>query len=194
MRKIFAAFVLVLAGCAAPGPQTTAGPKGWIVLSMVQEVAFVPAYVSIRPVGMEGDTRNLGLFGLDAFSMSQFDGLWGVAKAAALKPGTYEIYNFFLEQGGTKTQYRSRQDFSLQFEVRENEVAYLGEFRATRTRNKSLVDWISGATPYLLRSDHRARDVAVAAKGTPELQGVTSRTVALTPAKPTALIRATRAD
>jgi len=91
-------------------------------------------------------------------------------------------------------QYRSRQDFSLRFEVRENAVSYLGEFLTTRSRARGLVEWITGPTPYFLWSDHRLRDIAAAAKSTPEIQGLPSRTAQLEPAKPTPLIRATRAD
>ena len=193
MRRILAVVLALLAGCAAPGPQP-GEPHGWVVFSLVQEVAFAPAYLRIRPVGAEGDSRGLGIFLSDAFGMQNLDGHYGVAKAVALKPGTYEIYNFFLEQGGMKVQYRSRHDFSLRFEVRENAVSYVGQFLTTRTRAKGLVDWITGPTPYFLWSDHRARDVAAAAKATPEIQALPSRTVPLEPVKPTPLIRATRAD
>ena len=192
MRAILAVLVALLAGCAAPGPVT--GPKGWVAYSLVQEVAFAPAYLQIRPVGTEGEARFIGIFLTDAFSMQKLDGSWGVAKAVAVKPGTYEIYNFFLERGGTKTQYRSRQDFSLRFEVKENEVAYLGEFKATMTATKSLVDWIHGPSPYFIRSDRRDRDIAAAVKATPDVQSVASYTVTLTPVKPTPLIRPGRAD
>ena len=194
MKMILAFVLAILAGCAAPGPQATGEPHGWVVMSVVQEVAFAPAYLSVRPVGSEGAQRSIGIFLTDAFSMQQLDGHWGVAKAVALRPGTYEIYNFFLEQGGMKVQYRSRHDFSLRFEVRENVVSYLGEFKTTRTRAKGLVEWITGPTPYFLWSDRRARDIAAAAKATPEIERLPSRTVPLEPVKPTALIRAIRAD
>jgi len=193
MRKLLAVLLALLAGCAAPGPESTGAPHGWVVFSMVQEVAFAPAYLSVRPVSGEGG-RSLGILLADAFSIEQIGGHYGVAKAVALRPGTYEIYNFFLEQGGMKVQYRSRHDFSLRFEVRENAVSYLGEFLTTRSRARGLVEWITGPTPYFLWSDHRLRDIAVAAKATPEIQGLPSHTAQLEPAKPTPLIRATRAD
>ena len=193
MKKLLAAFALLLAGCAA-GPQTITGPKGWVVMSMVQEVAFAPAFLSIRPVGVDAEARNIGLFLTDAFSMDELDGSWGVVKAAPLRPGTYEIYNFFLEQGGTRTQYRSRQDFSLRFDVKENQVAYLGEFKATKTRTKSLADWLKGSSPYFIHSDRRARDMGVAATSVPELQGLPSQMVRLTPAKATPFVRTRRVD
>ena len=192
MRKLLAVFVLLLTGCAAPGPP--AGAHGWVVLSVLQEVTYTQAFLTIRPVDPPGEARNIGLFVTDAFNMQQFDGTWGVVQAVGLKSGTYEIYNFFLEQAGVGTKYRSISDFSLRFEVKENAVSYLGEFRATKTRVKGLVDWITGATPYFLRSDKRERDMAAAAKTTPAVQGLPSRYVELTPVKPTQLIRDTRAD
>ena len=192
MKKILAVLALLLAGCAA---QPVSGPKGWVVFSLVQEVAYAPAYITIRPAGLEEGSHTLGILLSDALSMHNLDGAWGVAKAVALKPGTYEIYNFFLDApGNPRVQYRSRNDFSLQFEVRENEVAYLGEFRATRTRTKSLVDWIKGPSPYFIRVDHRARDIFVAAKATPEVQGLPSRSVPLIPVKATPLITSIRVD
>lgn len=190
MRKLLAALVILLAGCAAPEIQ---GPKGWVAYSLVPEVAYGQAYLLVRPVGHEGGGRNVGLFMTDAFSMQQVGGHSGVAKAVAFKPGTYEIYNFFTEDG-SRMQTRSRQDFALRFEVKPGEVTYLGEFRATRTKAKTLVDWMKGPTPYFLWADHRARDIGLAVKATPEVQGLPSHTVRWDAVKPTPFVRTTRVD
>jgi hypothetical protein len=190
MRKLLAALAVLLAGCAAP---EITGPKGYVAYSLLTETAFGQAYLLVRPVGHEGGGRNVGLFMTDAFSMQTVAGTSGVVKAVAFKPGTYELYNFFMEDG-SRTQWRSRQDFALRFQVKPGEVTYLGEFRATRTRTKDLVDWLKGPTPYFLWADHRARDIGLAAKATPEVQGLPAHTVRFEAVKPTPFVRTTRVD
>jgi len=191
MKKLLLLFVvLLLAGCAAPEIQ---GPKGYVAYSMLAETAYGQAYLLVRPVGHEGGGRNVGIFMTDAFSMQTVGGNSGVVKAVAFKPGTYEIYNFFTEDGA-RVQTRSRHDFALRFEVRPDQVTYLGEFRATRTRAKDLVDWLKGPTPYFLWADHRARDIPIAAKATPEVQALPSHTVRFEVVKATPFVRTTRVD
>ena len=190
MGKLAAALLILLTGCAAP---EITGPKGYVAYSMLVESAYGQAYLLVRPVGHEGGGRNVGIFMTDAFSMTHVAGTAGVVKAVAFKPGTYEIYNFFTEDG-SRMQVRSRQDFALRFEVRPDQVTYLGEFRVARTKTKDLVDWIKGPTPYFLWADHRARDIGRAAKSTPEVQGLPSHTVRWEAVKPTPFVRTTRVD
>jgi hypothetical protein len=198
MRRLLFVLAFVLAACAGPGPTSTPStePRGWVVLSMLTEVNYAPALLYIRPVGAS-DGGGMGVVVLDAFSgnFQQIGGTPGVVKAASYPPGTYEVFNFYLELSGLpKRTYRSREDFALRFEVKPNEVAYLGEFVATRTQAKGLVDWISGPTPYFIRADRRERDIALATKATPELQGLPARTAVLNPVKPTPLIRSGRVE
>jgi len=163
---------------------------------MVTEVTYAPAILYIRPVGAS-DGGGMGLVVMDAFggNIQKLGAATGVVKAASYPPGTYEVFNFYLEAAGVpKRTYKSREDFALRFEVKANEVAYLGEFVATRTQVKGLVDWISGPTPYFIRADRRERDLAIATKATPELQGLPVQSVVLTPAKPTPFIRASRVE
>ena len=198
MTRLFAAFALVLAACAGPGPTSTPSsqPRGWVVLSMVTEVNYAPALLYIRPLGAS-DGGGMGVVVMDAFggNFQQLGGSPGVVKAATYPLGTYEIFNFYLEATGVpKRTYRSREDFALRFEVKPNEIVYLGEFVATRTATKGFVDWISGPTPYFIRADRRDRDIALATKATPELQGLPSHSAVLTPTKPTPFIRASRLE
>jgi hypothetical protein len=199
MRRMIVALALILAACAGPGPTSVPGnqPHGWVVLSMLTEVNYAPAIVYIRPVGAS-DGGGMGVVVLDALNgnMQKFGDTWGVVKTASYPPGTYEVFNFYLETTSMpKRTYRSREDFALRFEVKQNEVAYLGEFIATRTSVKGrLVDWIPEVTPYFIRADRRARDMAIATKATPELQGLPATTVALNPVKATPFIRSSRVD
>ena len=110
-------------------------------------------------------------------------------RIARLPAGQSHIVNFKLRYTPANFVHRSRADFSMPFEVKANEIAYIGEFLATGTKLKYSLGNIE--TAYFLMSNQQARDMPIAVAEHPELRDLPVR-VALTGTSPSPLLRTTR--
>lgn len=56
-------------------------------------------------------------------------------------PGKYEVYNFYLfyNSGTATTDFTSRQEFSIEFQVLPNQTTYLGNFLAHQVMAKNIL-------------------------------------------------------
>lgn len=78
-------------------------------------------------VFLEGDAPDYRIKSADGINDES-----GVVVTASLAPGRYEIFGFYLDfsNGAFSQAFSSAQPFSIPFEVRSGEVAYLGNYFA----------------------------------------------------------------
>ena len=74
----------------------------------------------------------------------------------------YHVTNFHLNYAPSKWTYRAKSDFSVPFEVKANEVVYLGEFLATATMLKNSFLIANIDKPYFLVPNQQERDMPIA--------------------------------
>jgi hypothetical protein len=116
-----------------------------------------------------------GLFQSDQHDWEERKGAVRVVQAPA---GTYRLANFRLVHSASNQKWSAREDFSVAFEVRPNEVTYLGEFLGTGVLGKAFLGFRAIEKPYFLVSDQQARDIPLAQKEKPELAGIAVRSIA----------------
>lgn len=144
MRRWIALVSLLVAGCAATIPTDYAGADaGYVVIGMgfLDRTPYSPVRLKFRRPGQEGE----GEFFFTNYSGGPFPGSRadyrtgdesGAVQVARLAPGRYEIFNFDARFGSPlgDRHYRARQPFSIAFDVRPNDVVYLGNFQVNPIR------------------------------------------------------------
>lgn len=179
--RLLALLVTVLAAIGlSPAANAQDRGKGWIVLSVSQERQMTTAIVVLRAFDDPENKQEVG-FSLSLFASDQHkwsDESTGVVRAIELPAGAWRLASFRLESSLTNRRWSPRQEFSVPFTVSPGEVSYLGEFLATGTYGKPFLGLRAVEKPYFLVSDQRARDLPIAIKDTPEISGLTVRSVA----------------
>lgn len=168
-------------------------PSGWIVVSLTRDKQYGTMEISIKPIAQGSGGRILGVTPLSFGSTRhQFsEKVDGYVKITKVPPGQYHITNFHLNYAPSKWTFRAKSDFSVPFEVKANEVAYLGEFLATATMLKNSFLIANIDKPYFLVSNQQERDMPIAVAEHPELKDLPVA-MALTGSPRTPFLRATR--
>ena len=89
----------------------------------------------------------------------------GVVQIVSLPPGRYEIFNFEarINLGTAYSVFSARRDFSIPFEIRPDEVVYLGNFQINPIRAKSgPFGRVVGLGPFFVVEDRAQVDLALA--------------------------------
>jgi hypothetical protein len=178
LRIVAAWLLLTLA--AIPGAVAQSDAKGWIVVSLSQDSSIFTVILVIRAYDDPGQKHEVGM-SLSSFASDQqkwSEGSEGYVRALQLPAGTYRLANFELKEVIANRRWSARNDFSIPFTVTANEVTYLGEFLGTGVLGKPFLGVRAIEKPYFLVSDQRTRDMPIAEKQTPELQGLPVRSVA----------------
>lgn len=186
---------LLLGGCAASGPTMPPGVSaGWVVVSMAKDMGYNVAELAIKPLDNSSGLRGMGFYAMNVgATLHEFGGKKeGYVKAAQFAPGTYHIVNFKLVYAATNSVYSSKADFSVPFEVKANEITYLGEFLATGTLAKLVIFVPSPERPYFILSDQQARDMPIAVAETPQLKDLPVKKAPLAKSSATPFFRTTR--
>lgn len=167
--------------------------SGWIVVSLTRDKQFGTMEISIKPLGQSSGGRTLGVTPLSFGSTHHrfSEKVNGYVEITKVPPGQYHITNFHLNYAPSKWTFRAKSDFSVPFEVKANEVAYLGEFLATATMLKNSLLFANIDKPYFLVSNQQERDMPIAVAEHPELKDVPVA-IALRGPSRTPFMRATR--
>jgi hypothetical protein len=166
--------LIVALAIAVAGARAEDDPKAWIVLSIAKDLNYTSGQLRLRHV----ETDKKYLLGFTSFSglkgeMQEFGpGKSGHVSVLNAPAGTYEIINYRLEFPASNTVFTSRADFSVKFEAKPGELTYLGEFLATGVMSQVFLGLRNVDKPYFIVSDQGERDVAIARKGKPELEGL----------------------
>jgi hypothetical protein len=88
----------------------------------------------------------------------------GVVEIATLPPGDYELVNFdvFLNAGMVQTNYSSRKEFSIPFQVQSKQVVYLGNYQANAIRGRNIFGMRVAGGAYFVVEDRMSRDLGFA--------------------------------
>lgn len=178
MRHL-AAFLIALAMFGSAAQAQDRG-KGWIVLSVSQERSITSVALVLRPFDDPQRRQEVG-FTLSLFASDQHkweENSTGIVRAIELPAGAWRLSGFRLDSSVTNQRWTPRQEFSIPFTVSAGEVTYLGEFLATGTYGKPFLGFRAIEKPYFLVSDQRARDLPIATRDTPEINGLPVRSVA----------------
>lgn len=91
-------------------------------------------------------------------------GVEGAVFAMKLPAGQYEMRNFefFWNAGFFQKSFEAKQDFSIRFDVRPNEVTYLGEFIGVPLSGKNVFGSPVPAGGFWIVTDRHTRDIEVA--------------------------------
>lgn len=94
----------------------------------------------------------------------------GAVEVASLPAGRYELVNFraSLTLLGT-VQFSAQREFSIPFEVRPNEVVYLGNYQANPIRNRTSSGRVVAGGTYFVVEDRSRRDLQLAKARLPSL-------------------------
>lgn len=177
MRRFFlSALIATLAGCSsAPEVAYSGDDAGQVLLSLSEFGTPRHALydLAIRRVDGPGEThirlvQMTGQFDTTLDYATPED--HGIIRTARLAPGTYELYNFQIEDRGLIAKsYGPNQPFSIPFTVKTGETVYLGNFRAYPIKRPNLVGLPTPAGAFFLMSDASDRDIPAAQKRDPKL-------------------------
>ena len=105
----------------------------------------------------------------------------GVIEAASIPRGKYEMVNFeaAINLGLATQNFSARQDFSIPFEVRANEVVYLGNYQGNPIRARTESGRVVARGPFFVVEDRSAADLRLAKDRIPSLP--TERVINATP-------------
>jgi hypothetical protein len=180
--RIFLAAALFLAG---PGAHAQEEAKAWIVFSVAKDINYAAGQLRLRHVG--SDKKYLSGFSSMSWMKGEMQdfapGKTGRISVLDLPAGQYEIINYRLEFPASNTVFSSRNDFSVKFDAKPGEVTYLGEFLATGVMTKAFLGLRNVDKPYFIVSDQRERDLAIAIKQTPEVNGLPVTQAQLRPSR-----------
>ena len=177
-RRILVTFAAFWAFAATAAFAQATG-QGWIVLSLARMTGITTVQLDFREKAT--DTKHYAGFTIGLFNSNQQDwdeGRIGEVKVMAVPAGAYRLSAFRLEDSMSKRAWNSRQDFDKPFEVRPGEVTYLGEFVGTGILSKPFFGTRAVEKPYFLVTDQQARDMPLALKQKPEIQGLPVRSLA----------------
>lgn len=94
----------------------------------------------------------------------------GTVEAIYLKPGKYELYQFFMTKSflGMLTTL-SREDFSIPFEIIAGETTYLGNYQANKIVREDEFGYLVEVGGFFVVSDRMAEEIEAAKKLKPEI-------------------------
>lgn len=189
----FLVLIAVLGACASAGggktvdsslTPTDGEPRGWLVATIGVQgeqdklPPFHGNYVNFRPVPEQGratgsfyayinDVANAPREEMDVFE----DGKLQKVILIPLRPGQYEITGGYMvtDVGVATASYKSAPGFAHPFEIRADEVTYVGSFLARVMMGENAVGMTIRSGAYYEISNQQQRDLALARSRDPSL-------------------------
>lgn len=115
--------------------------------------------------------------------LQKWEGRSGVVRVLKVPAGAYSLVNFRLEHAETNRKTFARDNYDIRFQVKENEVTYLGEFQGTQFLNKRPTETATVPQSYFIVQDQQARDMPLAEAANPEIRGKPVTSIAPVKAK-----------
>jgi hypothetical protein len=153
---------------AAPDPDAPKGMKGLGILTKNPKAPKASeSSKSARQPKLEA------AFTLDPppDDLQKWEGRSGVVRVLKVPAGAYSLVNFRLEHAETNRKTFARDNYDIRFQVKENEVTYLGEFQGTQFLNKRPTDTATVPQSYFIVQDQQGRDMPLAEAANPEIRG-----------------------
>jgi hypothetical protein len=176
--------VQALAGCATiypPLPGDSPSPQaGSLVLSLASAEKYPTTMHTLKirrrgeDAGYQVSYRPLSnLF--PALTPQDFSegAANGVVVVGSIPPGDYEVQNFSSSRYGypVSRTFSSQVDAAIPFSIRPGEATYIGEYQAREVNGRNLFGAEFTVMIYFVVTDKSDRDLGVAARKMPALQG-----------------------
>ena len=183
--KIFLSSLLILvflAGCVTTSrlPETLVSNdldnKGLLIGSISRgEGLFSYSFYNFYLRGLNNDVEEVARLSQDSLAWHAKDAFKddferGGLFAISLPEGQYEFYNYelYYNNGMFDRTWRAGKDFSMPFSIKDNQITYIGEIKATAVMTEKVLgaSWPKGAI--LSTSDQRSRDISLLKQRYPE--------------------------